>query len=94
MAQQRTYPHGVTCWIDTEQPDPEAASRFYAALFGWTFTDAVPSDAPGTYLVATLEGQDVAAIGPPPAAPRRGTPTSPWTTRTPRRPRWPGSAAR
>ena len=64
MAQQRTYPHGVTCWIDTEQPDPEAASRFYAGLFGWTFTDAVPSDAPGTYLVATLEGQDVAAIGP------------------------------
>ena len=64
MAQQRTYPHGVTCWIDTEQPDPEAASRFYAGLFGWTFTDAVPSDAPGTYLVATLEGHDVAAIGP------------------------------
>ncbi len=64
MAQQRTYPHGVTCWIDTEQPDPEAASRFYTGLFGWTFTDAVPSDAPGTYLVATLEGHDVAAIGP------------------------------
>ncbi len=61
---QRTYPHGVTCWIDTEQPDPGAAARFYAGLFGWTFTDAVPSDAPGTHLVATLEGQDVAAIGP------------------------------
>ena len=64
MAGPRTYPHGVTCWIDTEQPDPAEAARFYAGLFGWTLTDAVPPDAPGTYLVATLGGQDVAAIGP------------------------------
>ncbi|MGY1739382.1 MULTISPECIES: VOC family protein [unclassified Blastococcus] len=61
---QRTYPHGVTCWIDTEQPDPEAAARFYAGLFGWTLTDAVPPGAPGSYLIATLEGADVAAIAP------------------------------
>ena len=30
----RTYPHGVTSWIDTEQDDPLAAGRFYAGLFG------------------------------------------------------------
>jgi uncharacterized protein len=64
MAGQRSYPHGVTCWIDTEQPDLEAASRFYRGLFGWTLTDAVPPDAPGSYLIATLDGQDVAALGP------------------------------
>ncbi len=64
MAEQRSYPHGVACWIDTEQPDPAEAARFYAGLFGWTLTDAVPPDAPGTYLIATLDGQDVAAIGP------------------------------
>ncbi|MBM7807539.1 putative enzyme related to lactoylglutathione lyase [Geodermatophilus bullaregiensis] len=65
MTEVRTYPHGVTCWIDTEQPDPAAAADFYAGLFGWSFTDAVPPGAPGTYLVATLHhGQDVAAIGP------------------------------
>ena len=23
----RTYPQGVPCWVDTEQPDVEAASR-------------------------------------------------------------------
>jgi uncharacterized protein len=63
MAKPRTYPHGVTCWIDTEQPDPQAASRFYAGLFGWTLTAAVPSGAPGSYLIATLGGQDVGAIG-------------------------------
>jgi len=64
VAEQRSYPHGVACWIDTEQPDPAEAARFYAGLFGWTLTDAVPPDAPGTYLIATLDGQDVAAIGP------------------------------
>ena len=33
----RTYPHGVPSWIDTEQPDLDAASEFYGELFGWTF---------------------------------------------------------
>ncbi len=64
MAGQRSYPHGVTCWIDSEQPDLEAAGRFYRGLFGWTLTDVVPPDAPGSYLIATLHGQDVAALGP------------------------------
>ena len=60
----RSYPHGVTCWIDSEQPDLGAASRFYGGLFGWTLTDAVPPDVPGSYLIATLDGADVAALGP------------------------------
>jgi predicted enzyme related to lactoylglutathione lyase len=62
--QQRTYPHGVPCWVDTEQPDAAAAADFYSGLFGWTLTDAVPPDAPGTYYIATLDGQDVAGVGP------------------------------
>jgi predicted enzyme related to lactoylglutathione lyase len=61
---QRTYPHGVTCWVDTEQPDPAAASRFYGGLFGWALTEAMPPGVPGSYLVATVDGQDVAAIAP------------------------------
>jgi uncharacterized protein len=64
MTEQRSYPAGVTCWVDTEQPDVDAARHFYANLFGWTFTDAVPAGVPGTYLIASLEGADVAAIGP------------------------------
>jgi predicted enzyme related to lactoylglutathione lyase len=64
VAEPRTYPHGVTCWIDTEQPDPQAASRFYGGLFGWTLTDAVLPGAPGSYLIATLGGQDAGAIAP------------------------------
>ena len=40
MTAERTYPAGVTCWIDTEQPDVDAARHFYASLFGWSFSDA------------------------------------------------------
>lgn len=61
---KRHYPHGVPSWIDTEQPDPEAAAHFYSHLFGWELHDAVPQDAPGSYLIATLDGRDVAAIAP------------------------------
>ena len=75
MAESRTYPHGVTSWIDTEQPDLEAARVFYAGLFGWAMTDAMAPDAPGSYLIATLDGQDVAAVGSASAA---GTAT--WNT--------------
>jgi predicted enzyme related to lactoylglutathione lyase len=68
MAEPRTYPHGVTSWIDTEQPDLEAARMFYAGLFGWTLTDPTLSSAQESYLIATLDGQDVAALGAVPAA--------------------------
>lgn len=64
MTSQRSYPAGVPCWVDIEAPDVEAAAQFYAALFGWSLSDAIPAEAPGTYLIATLDGQDVAAIGP------------------------------
>jgi predicted enzyme related to lactoylglutathione lyase len=60
----RTYPPGVTCWVDTEQPDLEAATAFYGGLFGWTLTDVVPPGAGDPYVVATLQGQDVAALAP------------------------------
>jgi predicted enzyme related to lactoylglutathione lyase len=68
MAELRTYPHGVTCWIDTEQPDPPAASRFYGGLFGWSLTEASPTGAPEPYLIASLDGLDVGAIASTSAA--------------------------
>jgi uncharacterized protein len=60
----RSYPPGVPCWVDTEQPDLHLAAHFYGSLFGWAFADAMPPDTPGSYLIATLDGHDVAAIGP------------------------------
>lgn len=59
---ERTYPHGVPSWIDTEQPDVEAAVEFYSGLFGWTFEDVMPPGAPGRYLIAKLDGQDVGGM--------------------------------
>ena len=59
------YPPGVPCWVDTSQPDPEAAVRFYQGLFGWEFTDRMPSGSEGSYYVARLHGKQVAARGLP-----------------------------
>jgi predicted enzyme related to lactoylglutathione lyase len=62
MTDPRTYPEGVPCWVDCAQPDTDAACAFYGELFGWSFSDALPADAPGSYLIATLDGRDAAAI--------------------------------
>ena len=59
----RTYPHGVTCWIDVEQPDLDAARALYGGLLGWEFDLATRPDAPEPYVVATLDGHDVAGLG-------------------------------
>jgi uncharacterized protein len=57
------YPPGVPCWVDTAQPDPEAAAAFYGDLFGWEFEDRMPAGGPGRSFVARLRGRDVAAVG-------------------------------
>jgi uncharacterized protein len=62
MSPLRTYPHGVPCWVETEQPDPDATISFYGELFGWTFTTVSPPGAP-LYAIATLGGRDVAGLG-------------------------------
>ena len=60
MLDRDGYPPGVPCWIDTAQPDPDAAVAFYGDLFGWEFEDRMPLDAPGNYFVGRLHGRDVA----------------------------------
>jgi predicted enzyme related to lactoylglutathione lyase len=61
------YIAGVPCWVDTSQPDPDAAAEFYGVLFGWEFENSMPTDAPGKYLMARLHGGEVAAVSSPPA---------------------------
>ena len=60
---QRTFPDGVTSWIDVEQPDETAAMQFYGDLFGWTFDRATPPEVPVPYWIARLDGRDVAGVG-------------------------------
>ena len=62
MPDRDGYIAGVPCWIDTTQPDPDAAAEFYGALFGWELEDAMPPDSPGKYFMARIRGRDVAAI--------------------------------
>jgi uncharacterized protein len=57
---------GAPCRVDTFQPDPAAAARFYGDLLGWTFDD--PQElALGTYRRARRDGRAVAGIGQAPA---------------------------
>ena len=57
------YPPGIPCWIDLEPADVAAAIEFYRGVFGWTFEDRLPPDAPGRYAIATRDGLTVAAVG-------------------------------
>jgi predicted enzyme related to lactoylglutathione lyase len=73
---QRTYPEGVTSWVDTEQADLGAALDFYAGLFGWTFSEATPPGVPFRYVIAQLDGQDVGGLGGPRTPPVGALPGS------------------
>ncbi|MBD0322551.1 MAG: VOC family protein [Aldersonia sp.] len=79
MSMQRTYPEGVTSWIDTERDDVEATKAFYGGLLGWSFADAAPPDAPQRYVIAQVNGADAAGIGGQTAG--AGLPSAPvWHT--------------
>jgi uncharacterized protein len=71
------YIAGVPCWVDTTQPDPEAAAAFYAGLFGWELEDMMPPDADGQYFVARMRGGDVAAVSSQPVG---AGPEAVWNT--------------
>lgn len=76
MTERDGYEHGVPCWVDTWQDDPDAAAAFYAGVFGW---DVEKRTVPGTdtrHYMCRLRGSDVAAIGSPP---RGGMPPA-WIT--------------
>jgi predicted enzyme related to lactoylglutathione lyase len=77
MSEQDRYIPGVPCWIDTTQPDPEAAVAFYGDLFGWELENVMPQESPRPYYIGRLRGGDVAAVGSPP----EGAPqTAVWNT--------------
>jgi len=77
MPERNGYLPGVPCWIDTSQPDPEAAVAFYRDLFGWEFEDVMPPDSAGKYFIARLRGGDVAAVG---SVPEAAPPMAMWNT--------------
>jgi predicted enzyme related to lactoylglutathione lyase len=77
MAERDGYIPGVPCWIDTSQPDPDAACAFYRGLFGWEFEDVMPQGSPASYFIGRIRGGDVAAVASiPEGAPAAAT----WNT--------------
>ena len=60
-----SYPAGVPCWVETLQADTRAAAAFYEGLMGWTLVGSEDPDEEHdwSYLVARLDGADVAGIG-------------------------------
>ncbi|MDQ6807177.1 MAG: VOC family protein [Actinomycetota bacterium] len=77
MLERDGYLPGVPCWVDTSQPDPEAAVAFYGGLFGWDFKDRMPPGSAGKYFIAGLRGGDVAAVA---SQPEGGPPMAVWNT--------------
>ncbi len=77
MPERDGYIPGVPCWVDTSQPDPEAALPFYAGLFGWEFEDVMPEGSGAKYLVGRIRGGDVAAVG---SIPEGAPPMAMWNT--------------
>ena len=77
MPQRDGYIPGVPCWVDTSQPDPDAAVEFYRGLFGWEFEDVMPPESEGKYFMARLRGGDVAAVG---SIPEAAPPVAMWNT--------------
>lgn len=51
--------HGTFCWTELLTWDVEASKRFYAALFGWTFT---PSGRDDGYWFAHHQGEAVGGL--------------------------------
>jgi predicted enzyme related to lactoylglutathione lyase len=91
MPQRDGYIPGVPCWVDVSEPDPEAALRFYAGLFGWEAEDMMPPSSAGNYFIARgeaasssifdtsgeLRSGDVAAIR---SIPHGAPPMAVWNT--------------
>jgi hypothetical protein len=63
MLERDRYPAGVPCWVETRQPDPDAAVAFYGGLFGWKFEEESVPGSPESTLIATLRGRPVAGVG-------------------------------
>ena len=76
MTERHGYAHGVPCWVDTWQDDPDTAATFYAGVFGWDVEKGTRPGMDTRYYICRLCGSDVAAIGSPPPA---GMPPA-WTT--------------
>ncbi|HUQ63653.1 MAG TPA: VOC family protein [Acidimicrobiales bacterium] len=77
MPKREGYIPGVPCWVDTSQPDPEAALSFYSGLFGWDFEEVMTQGSPIRYFIGRIGDGDAAAVG---SIPEGAPPMAMWNT--------------
>jgi uncharacterized protein len=77
MSEGNGYMHGVPCWVDTWQPDADAAVDFYKSIFGWEAEDTTPEGVSAKHYMCRLRGQDVAAVA---SGPEDTSPVVAWNT--------------
>jgi predicted enzyme related to lactoylglutathione lyase len=77
MSERDGFEPGVPCWVDTWQPDADAAVAFYTQIFGWEANDTMPPGVEGKHYMCSLRGRDVAAIA---SRPEGAPPVTAWTT--------------
>jgi predicted enzyme related to lactoylglutathione lyase len=63
MSERTSYAPGTPSWVDLGVPDTAKAIEFYGALFGWN-GEIDPRPEAGGYGMFTLDGKNVAGIGP------------------------------
>lgn len=77
MSERDGFQPGVPCWVDTWQPDADAAVSFYTQLFGWEAEDTMPDGVDGQHYMCRLRGRDVAAVA---SRPEGAPDVTAWTT--------------
>jgi uncharacterized protein len=68
---ESNWPEGTPCWVDLGVPNVDQASIFYTEVLNWTVPPGSPEG--GGYAVATLDGHNVAGLGPSQGGPARWT---------------------
>jgi uncharacterized protein len=77
VSERDGFQSGVPCWVETWQDDGDAASAYYARIFGWEADQTAEPDG-GSFRICRLHGRDAAAIGSP--IPEEAPPVPSWTT--------------
>jgi predicted enzyme related to lactoylglutathione lyase len=77
MSERDGFQHGVPCWVDTWQPDADAAMDFYKRVFDWDAEDTMPAGVSGKHYMCRLRGRDVAAVA---SRPEEAPPVTAWNT--------------
>lgn len=62
MATITKHAPGTFCWPELGTTDQDGAKKFYAGIFGWTFSDMPMGPDAGVYTIFKNHGQDAAAL--------------------------------